>query len=173
MGIDDDLTDFVRESLEAANAAPEWIELELTETLSTCGDSEILERIGTLREMGLRVAVDDFGTGYSNLALLKRLSVDRLKIDRSFVAGIENDEESRSVVMTILAMARTLNCEVVAEGVENERQADILRAGGCQLLQGFLIAKPLAPAEFESWIARWHGDGSRASASRYAGTRKL
>jgi diguanylate cyclase len=131
---------------------PAWLlELELTETIAMQDTHEVFQQLVQLRAMGVSLAIDDFGTGYSNLALLRRLEFDRLKIDRSFVSGIETDEDARMIVSTILAMARTMQVEVVAEGVETSRQATILTAAGCTILQGFLYSQALPVADLEAW----------------------
>jgi diguanylate cyclase (GGDEF)-like protein len=131
---------------------PAWLlELELTETIAMQDTHDVFQQLTELRAMGVSLAIDDFGTGYSNLALLRRLEFDRLKIDRSFISGIEIDENARMIVSTILAMARTMQVEVVAEGIETSRQATILTAAGCAILQGFLYSQALPVAELEAW----------------------
>ena len=100
----------------------------------------------------MRVAVDDFGTGYSSLAYLRRLPLDVLKIDRSFVLDAVDDEEDAQIVKTILALGQSLKLEVVAEGIETEAQAALLRRYGCDIAQGYLHARPMPATEFEHWI---------------------
>ncbi|MBK6596530.1 MAG: EAL domain-containing protein [Proteobacteria bacterium] len=99
-----------------------------------------------LRELGVKIAIDDFGTGYSSLLYLKRWRVDTLKIDRGFIKDIVTDPSDFAIVSAIIAMARNLNIQVVAEGIEGYQQLEMLRIMGCQLAQGFLFAKP-APAQ--------------------------
>lgn len=148
-----DFLELVRSVLETYQLQPWLLELELTETLAMKDSAEIRQRFDDIRALGVAMAIDDFGTGYSNLGLLKRLRFDRLKIDRSFIAGIETQEEARMIVSTMLAMAQTFGYEVVAEGVETARQAEILRAAGCEILQGFLFMRPKPVAEFDAyWI---------------------
>jgi len=101
----------------------------------------------SLREMGIRVALDDFGTGYSSLTYLKRFPIDILKIDRSFVSDIAEDEESGAIVKTIINLAHNLNMTVVAEGVETEAQLEFLRTNGCDEVQGYYFCKPLPSEE--------------------------
>jgi diguanylate cyclase len=135
-------------------ALPAWLlELELTETIAMQDTQDVHQQLIELRAMGVTLAIDDFGTGYSNLALLRRLEFDRLKIDRSFVSGIETQEDARMIVSTILAMAHAMNVEIVAEGVETSRQVTILTAAGCTILQGFHFSKALPIAELENWWA--------------------
>ena len=111
-----------------------------------------------LRQRGVRFAIDDFGTGYSSLTYLKRLPLDRLKVDRSFINDLEGAEDSgRLLVQTILVIARNLGLECVAEGIENPAQLDWLRQQGCSLGQGYHFARPLAEAEFLQWMAHHAG----------------
>jgi diguanylate cyclase len=148
-----DFSDHVRKLLTEFEL-PAWLlELELTETIAMQDTQDVHQQLIELRAMGVSLAIDDFGTGYSNLGLLRRLEFDRLKIDRSFISGIETQEDARMIVSTILAMAHAMHVEVVAEGVETSRQATILIAAGCTILQGFLYSKPLPIEEFENWWA--------------------
>jgi EAL domain-containing protein (putative c-di-GMP-specific phosphodiesterase class I) len=105
-----------------------------------------------LRAAGVRVAVDEFGTGYSSLAYLRRLPLDILKIDRSFVLDAVDNEEDAQIVRTILALGQSLRMEVVAEGIENERQASLLRGLGCDRAQGYLYGRPMTPPQFADWL---------------------
>jgi predicted signal transduction protein with EAL and GGDEF domain len=148
-----DFVALVTTALGDSQLDPCWLELEVTETLTMQNNEAVEARLARLRDIGIAIAMDDFGTGYSNLALLKRLQFDRLKIDRSFVSDIDSFEDARTIVSTILAMAQTFGYDVVAEGVETEEQAAILEAGGCHVLQGYLIARPLPLAGFNAWRA--------------------
>jgi diguanylate cyclase (GGDEF)-like protein/PAS domain S-box-containing protein len=133
----------LEDALDAGGMAPRGVMLEVTEHTAM----KSAERIDAIRELGVRVAVDDFGTGYSSLAYVKELRVDALKVDRSFVSGLPEERADRAIVETILTLARSLEMEVVAEGVETEEQADWLRSHGCEQLQGFLLARPAPPEE--------------------------
>ena len=104
------------------------------------------DTMGRLRDMGVKIAIDDFGTGYSSLSYLKNWRVDALKIDRSFVRDLVTDSSDLAIVSAIIAIARHLNIQVIAEGIEAYQQADILQKLGCTIGQGFLFAKPM-PAE--------------------------
>jgi EAL domain-containing protein (putative c-di-GMP-specific phosphodiesterase class I) len=110
------------------------------------GNAAVLDR---LRGLGVRFSIDDFGTGYSSLSYLKRLPADALKIDKSFVKGLGEDVEDTAVVRMIIELAHTLSLEVIAEGVETEKQAALLKAMGCDFAQGYHFSKPL-PCEAAS-----------------------
>jgi EAL domain-containing protein (putative c-di-GMP-specific phosphodiesterase class I) len=104
-----------------------------------------------LKELGLRIVLDDFGTGYSSLSYLTKLPIDKLKVDQSFVRAIDSDPRSLAVAETVITLAKKLDVEVVAEGIESERALDILRQRGCDLGQGYLISKPLRAEHFAAW----------------------
>ena len=129
------------------------LEVEVTESL-VMHDLQAAQRLlGAVRAQGVSVALDDFGTGFSSLAYLKALPLDVLKIDQSFVRGLEHDPQDRAIVKTIVDLAENLQLATVAEGVETQPQADVLRSFGVHELQGFLFAKPMPVAEFEPWLA--------------------
>jgi EAL domain-containing protein (putative c-di-GMP-specific phosphodiesterase class I) len=132
----------LRAQLDAAGLSPAWLEFELTETVLMRDLDHATLVLGQLREMGFRVAVDDFGTGYSSLAYLRRLAVDTLKIDRSFVQEL-NDGQGMAIVEAVINLAHSLGLEVVAEGVETVDQLEALRQRGCHLIQGYLFATPM------------------------------
>jgi EAL domain-containing protein (putative c-di-GMP-specific phosphodiesterase class I) len=119
-------------------------------------DTDLAALLAQLKELGLRLAIDDFGTGYSMLSWLHQLPVDRLKIDRSFVGRLGAGADS-AVVAAILAMARSLGLEVIAEGVETPAQAELLRAHGCTLAQGYLFSPPVEPATLVRLLGRPEG----------------
>ncbi|WP_444985726.1 EAL domain-containing protein [Halomonas mongoliensis] len=141
-----DFVERVLECLETTGAPANRLKLEVTESLFLEGREEARERMLRLREYGVRFSLDDFGTGYSSLAYLKRLPLDQLKIDQSFVCDLLEDEASGAIVASTIALAQRLRLEVVAEGVENEAQRDWLLAHGCRTFQGYLFARP-APLE--------------------------
>jgi EAL domain-containing protein (putative c-di-GMP-specific phosphodiesterase class I) len=138
------LRELIQQAMEKYRMGPQLIALELTEgSLFEKRTGEFREdALGTLRDLGVKIAIDDFGTGYSSLSYLKRWRVDSLKIDRSFVRDIATDPSDHAIVSAIVAMARSLNIVVVAEGIETWQQLEILRTMGCHLAQGFLFAKP-------------------------------
>ena len=139
---------FVTRVLDETGLDAEYLELEMTESmlLSNVEDNAaVLRKIGKL---GVRIAVDDFGTGYSSLSYLKRLPIDSLKVDRTFVRGIEADLDDAAIIKAVIAMAHGLKLRVTAEGVENEGQLQTLRKLGCDEYQGYLLSKPLPAEEF-------------------------
>ena len=141
-----DFCETVAGALAESGLPPELLELEITESSVMENPEEailILERLG---RMGISLAVDDFGTGYSSLSYLKRFPIDHLKIDRSFVADIEHDLNDRAIAFGTIALAHSLGLNVIAEGVETEDQLELLRANGCDEVQGYLLSKPLNSA---------------------------
>ena len=144
------LLEKVQHVLEATLLPASRLELEITETSLIENFDRAATTLERLRRMGVRVAIDDFGVGYSSLSYLRRLPVDRLKVDRSFVRDIEHDEADRSLVETIVAMARVLSLDVVAEGVENEKQLGHLLDLGCRSVQGYLLAMPRPLEELDA-----------------------
>jgi len=133
---------------------PLCLELEITESTLVQHGTETEETFQALADLDLRVAIDDFGTGYSSLSYLKRFSIDTLKIDRAFIADVTHDPDDAAIVQAVIAMARQLNIQVVAEGVETEAQLEFLRAQGCDVVQGFLFSPPLPAAELEPVLGR-------------------
>ena len=118
------------------------LELEITESIMVESYDVVFAKLSALREQEIKIALDDFGAGYSSLSYLKKLPIDTLKIDRSFVAGIEKDNKKRSVVSTIIEMGRIMNLEVVVEGIETKEQMDYVISKGCHRIQGYYYAKP-------------------------------
>jgi diguanylate cyclase (GGDEF)-like protein len=141
----------VRNVLEETGCYPEWIELEITESLLLDEDGEVLETLEEFRAMGISIAIDDFGTGYSALSYLARFPIDTLKIDRSFISRLTEYGHHAELVKAIVAIAHSLNQQVVAEGVETAEQAALLQAYGCQLAQGYFYGKPMTKESFEEY----------------------
>ena len=133
--------------------APEQLELEITETSLMQHPAQALIVLNQLRKLGIPLAIDDFGTGYSSMSYMKRFKVDTLKIDKSFVDDLPDDEDDCSIARAIIALAHNLNLHVVAEGVETVAQRDFLQAEGCDSMQGYLFSKPMPPEEFERLLA--------------------
>jgi len=148
------LIDTVRTQLARHRVPPGMLELELTESMVMDGAEHNLAQLHALRDLGVGLAVDDFGTGYSSLAYLSRFPIDKLKIDRSFVHDMITDPADRAITMAVIGLGHALGLKVVAEGVEEEAQAALLRESGCDELQGYLIARPMPAAELTAWLRR-------------------
>jgi len=142
--------------------SPSDLEIEITESVLMANPEQTSCVLARLRDIGVLVAVDDFGTGYSSLAYLRRLPIDVLKIDRSFVMNADRDEGDAQVVKLIIALGRALKLEIVAEGVETESQAEFLRSCGCNTAQGYLYSRPQPSAQIETWLRERHGEAATA-----------
>jgi diguanylate cyclase/phosphodiesterase len=152
-------TDFVEQVeniLNRVNLPLSWLELELTESMLMGHIENLRQQLNRLRQLGVTLAVDDFGTGYSSLAYLHRLPINVLKIDRSFVACLDDADATveRSLVETIITLGHRLGMQVVAEGVETAEQYRILEAAGCDLFQGYYIAHPLTATDVVAWLQK-------------------
>ncbi|MBA1421193.1 MAG: EAL domain-containing protein [Epsilonproteobacteria bacterium] len=132
-----------------------WLELEITETEVMKNPDSVIAILEKLHALGISVAIDDFGTGYSSLSQLKSLPITTLKIDRSFISDIPNDEDAVAIVQTVLALSESLRLEVVAEGIENEVQRDFLLDKGCTVGQGYYYSKPLPSNEIEQLLIKY------------------
>ncbi len=143
----------VERALDESGLDPTTLKLEVTEQLLVEDDGKTASALRALRSKGVRVAVDDFGTGYSSLRYLRRLPVDTLKIDRSFVNGLGAGQADHEIVQAITSLAHTLGMDVTAEGIETEEQLATIRAVGCDRAQGFLFAPPLDPAALDDFLA--------------------
>ncbi|MBA2649721.1 MAG: EAL domain-containing protein [Legionella sp.] len=140
-----DFVEKIRTILNETGLNPKYLEIELTENLIV--NDSIIEKIKQLREMGIRIALDDFGTGFSSFNNLRVLSLSRIKIDRSFINKIQLNQADEVIICAIIAMAKGLNLEVIAEGVETQNQLDFLRHHECNHIQGYIFSKPLPPFE--------------------------
>ena len=154
---DPTLADFVAEVIERNGVKPHGLHLEVTESVFLDLKSAAVDLLRDMRSRGSRIAIDDFGTGYSSLSYLKHLPADVLKIDRSFVDGVADDGVDRSIVQSIIALARSLDLLVLAEGVEDEGQLDALRELGCDLGQGFHWCPGLPQDDACAWLHRYEG----------------
>ncbi len=150
--IQKELADSILSIIERVGLAPEFLELEITEDLLLEQNQTNIITLTKLRNRGVHISIDDFGTGYSSLSYLKRLPIDTLKIDQSFLRDIENDPDNKAITSAIIAMASSLHLNVLAEGVETEEQLAFLRAQGCNEIQGFSFSKPLTAEEFEKLL---------------------
>ncbi len=137
------LVSLVRQVLEETGLAPQWLELELTESQLLDSVEHIITTFQQLRDLGVKLAIDDFGTGYSSLSYLRRFPVDYVKIDRAFISGLGDGTEDAAIIQAIISMAHSLGLKVVAEGVENQSQLEFLRSHGCDEVQGYLISRPI------------------------------
>ncbi|MDD2265512.1 EAL domain-containing protein [Sulfuricurvum sp.] len=147
-----DVVETIHRIITESTLAPEFVELEITESVLMSDPKELGEKLIALKALGIEVAIDDFGTGYSSLSYLKSFSIDKLKIDQSFVRGIPSDEQDSAIVKAIIAMAHALGLTTIAEGIEDEIQASALKECGCQQGQGYIYARPLSEEKFEEFL---------------------
>jgi diguanylate cyclase (GGDEF)-like protein len=138
----------VKDVLARTGLAPEWLELEITESMLMGDIAAIVARMQALRETGVSLSIDDFGTGYSSLAYLSRFPITTLKIDRAFIADVQHNPQTAEIARAIIGMSRGLNLEVVAEGAEVKEQVDFLHEHGCHLVQGYYYSRPLPADDF-------------------------
>jgi len=148
----DSFVDYIRNVLRETNIPAEMLELEVTESLLMNDIENTISMLHELKTMGFKISIDDFGTGYSSLSYLKRLPVDTLKIDRSFVMDVSANKDDKEIISTILSMAENLNLHVIAEGVENIDQLNFLSKNYCREIQGNLISKPVSFKELLATI---------------------
>ena len=147
-----DLVEYIHQAVTTYGVPHHAIELEITETGLMKDLQNVIPSLHRLNEIGVEISIDDFGTGYSSLAYLTTLPISELKIDRSFIRDLGMTPQSSAVVTAIIALARSLNLRVIAEGVENVRQMDVLHRLGCGIMQGFLFSKALPPEDIERWL---------------------
>jgi diguanylate cyclase (GGDEF)-like protein/PAS domain S-box-containing protein len=150
-----DFVNIVRRALEKSGLPPDRLELELTESVVMQGVEPALEKLRQLAALGVKVAIDDFGTGYSSLAYLRQFTVDRLKIDQSFVHDLPGNTDAEAIATAIVAMGNSLGFRIIAEGVETKAQAEFLQSVLCKEGQGYLYAWPMTASEFEQWVVTW------------------
>ncbi len=147
-------SDFVEQVISVltrTGARPQRLKLELTESLLAANLRQIIDKMRALKEIGINFSLDDFGTGFSSLSYLKLLPLDQLKIDQSFVRDVLTDPNDAAIATTIIALARTLGLDVIAEGVETDEQRSFLAGAGCHAFQGYLFSRPLPVADFETF----------------------
>ncbi|OYZ57938.1 MAG: hypothetical protein B7X81_05370 [Hydrogenophilales bacterium 17-61-76] len=142
------LLEKVRSTLDVNGLAPQRLEIEILETTAVDHSSEVRDTLGGLREMNVNIALDDFGTGYSSLVYLTQVPANILKLDRAFIINLASDARQQAIVERIIALAKVLNFCVVAEGVEEAVQMDLLAAMHCDVIQGYLISRPVPPDDF-------------------------
>ena len=147
-----DFINTLKSIMQECACKPEWIELEVTEGQIMKNPEEAIEILKQISSLGIELAVDDFGTGYSSLSYLKRLPIDKLKIDRSFVKNLPDDEEDASIAKAVIALSKSLNIDVIAEGVETKEQKEFIVECGCKNIQGYFYAKPMPADEMERFL---------------------
>ncbi len=157
----DALCGVVEAALAQSGLPAARLELEITESIFLNETQATMRVLQTLHALGLQIALDDFGTGYSSLAYLRRFPFDTLKIDRSFVMELMSRRDARAIVKTIVSLARTLNMQIVAEGVEDAEQMDVLHRYGCDAMQGYLAARPMPAAQVADFLRAWPPAGLR------------
>ncbi|MFZ6648098.1 EAL domain-containing protein [Undibacterium sp. TJN25] len=146
------IVELVNRVLEETGCRPEWLELEITESVVMEDPQSATDTLQELSDMGVHLSIDDFGTGYSSLSYLKRFPIDTLKIDQSFVRDISTDADDAAIARAVIALAHSMRLEVVAEGVETIEQLEYLRAQGCDLMQGYYFSRPLPPEDIEKFL---------------------
>ncbi|PLX62883.1 putative bifunctional diguanylate cyclase/phosphodiesterase [Sedimenticola selenatireducens] len=150
----DDLVVNIARILEETGCRPEWLELEVTEGFIMSETHASIDALRGLRDMGIQLAIDDFGTGYSSLSYLKKLPINRLKIDRSFVRDLAEDNDDAAIVKAIISLGKSLQLAIIAEGVETVFQENFLRELGCEMGQGYLYSPPIPTGQIESLVNR-------------------
>ena len=147
-----DLAQVVHSALVQTGLPPQCLDLEITETVLMQDAAATIAMLRELKRMGVSISVDDFGTGYSSLAYLQRFPIDTLKIDKSFMTSVTEDEHNAAIVRTVIALAKSLKLESIAEGVESSDQVAYLRAEGCDRVQGYYFSKPLEPQGLRAFV---------------------
>jgi diguanylate cyclase (GGDEF)-like protein len=150
---DETLIEDVERALAASGMPADSLELEITESMVIQNVDRALHMLTAIRQLGARIAIDDFGTGYSSMSLLKKMPIDTIKIDQTFVNDIMTDASDRAIVVAIIALAKALDLRIVAEGVETLEQEDFLRKHGCDAIQGFLFSSPVPGDAFADFLA--------------------
>jgi EAL domain-containing protein (putative c-di-GMP-specific phosphodiesterase class I) len=153
----------IAHAIAATGAQTEWLILEITESSVMKDPEEAVAALNNIAELGICLSLDDFGTGYSSLSYLQRLPVTELKIDRTFVSGLTEDEPARNAAAlfrSITALGANLDIRVVAEGIETRAQLDAVKALGCQIGQGYFISRPVAAAAFQVWLDQYPTTGT-------------
>jgi diguanylate cyclase (GGDEF)-like protein len=147
-----DFTDKVRRALNYSKLQPQYLQLELTEGTLTQNIEDTIEKMKILKESGIRISIDDFGTGYSSLNYLRTFPVSTLKIDRSFINELGTEQNNESIIKAIIALAKNLDLQIIAEGVEKRKQLSFLQQHGCDAIQGYLVCPPLNVQGFEEFL---------------------
>jgi EAL domain-containing protein (putative c-di-GMP-specific phosphodiesterase class I) len=151
----DEFVSDVREALSHSGLEPNALTLELTETSLMRNADETARRLTIIKGLGVRIAIDDFGTGYSSLAHLQKFPVDALKIDRSFISGLSENQEGETLIHTLVQLGKALSIETLAEGIEEPQELSLLQGEHCDSGQGFLFARPLDVDATEAFLQDW------------------
>ena len=144
----------IERMLNESGVTPDRLELELTESVVMQDARKADNILSRLSRLGIKLAIDDFGTGYSSLSYLKRFDVDRLKIDQSFVRDMTNNYDDAEIARAIINLGHTLGLEIVSEGVETKEQLELLKQQGCDVIQGYLISRPIPAAEIPAFLKK-------------------
>ena len=155
---DSDFVNVVKHVLKEFDMHPNELELEITEGIVIANVEKTIEKMQQLKSIGVRLAMDDFGTGYSSLSYLKKLPLDILKIDQSFIRDAHSNVHDKTIVSTIIAMAQKMSMITVAEGIENKEILDFLASEGCSVYQGYYFSKPIENQAFSDFLAQWQGN---------------
>ena len=163
--IQSSLPEMFQSLLQKHGVSPEWIWVEITESAILDDPDHAIETLDRLHALGIRISIDDFGTGYSSLSYLKRMPVDELKIDKSFVMGMANHKDDETIVRSTIDLGHNMGLKVVAEGVETEEMLEQLKEMRCDLVQGYHLSRPLPPAKLELWLQGWESNQREAANS--------
>jgi diguanylate cyclase (GGDEF)-like protein len=155
----------VEAALSRSGLQPAALTIEITETTLMRNIEETARRLAQVKALGVRIAIDDFGTGYSSLAHLQRFPVDALKIDRSFILGLEHNQEGETLIHTLVQLGKSLSIETFAEGIEQQEELSLLRGENCDSGQGFLFARPLGVADTEKFLQNWAANATPENAT--------
>ena len=163
-----DVCKIVTAALEKSGLPSDRLDIEITESSFVDNSQRIIDTLDAVRRMGVGVALDDFGTGYSSLSYLSRLPIDKIKVDQSFVRKLPADKETSAIVQSVLTLGDALNKKIVAEGIETQEQAEILRDGGAQIGQGYLFGKPMSDADLRGQMLMqfWQNDENNSKAAK-------
>jgi EAL domain-containing protein (putative c-di-GMP-specific phosphodiesterase class I) len=158
--LQDDFVNMIEQTLKKTGLPPEYLNIEITEGIAIYNIDDAVQKLDRLKQLGIRISLDDFGTGYSSLSYIKSLPIDFLKIDRAFIKGIAENNRDEAIIDSIITLAHSLDFKVVAEGVEDERQLQILIGKNCDEIQGFYFAQPMSSGHFKQFLEHMKGAGS-------------
>jgi len=153
---DANLISIIKNAINETQCNPKWIEFEVTETFAMSNPDNVMILLNKIKDLKCKISIDDFGTGYSSLQYLKKFPIDKLKIDQSFVKDIICDEDDEAIVKAVILIAKSMKLDVIAEGVEENHQKDMLINNGCDMAQGYLFSKPLPLKEFKDFVKKYN-----------------